>query len=88
MWEHGWLVATACPSGRIPWGRLIAELEDDMPTEDRVREIAREEDADENSRINLLLLDFQWRTRATALALDGNWNDLRRFLDDKALGLS
>jgi len=34
LWEHRRLSPTACPSGRIPWGRLIADLttseEDDM----------------------------------------------------------
>jgi N-acetyl-anhydromuramyl-L-alanine amidase AmpD len=30
LWEHNEVAATACPSGRIPWARLIKELEDDM----------------------------------------------------------
>ncbi len=35
-WEHNWVTATACPSGRIPWVRVISALreseqEDDMP---------------------------------------------------------
>jgi hypothetical protein len=33
MWEHNWLSATSCPSGRNPWVEkftLINELEDDM----------------------------------------------------------
>lgn len=33
-WEHGWLSATACPSGLIPWGPIFAGIiggmEDDM----------------------------------------------------------
>ncbi|KKN16079.1 hypothetical protein LCGC14_0979680 [marine sediment metagenome] len=35
MWEHRWLSATSCPSGRNPWQAkfaLINEWEDDMPT--------------------------------------------------------
>ncbi|KKK62852.1 hypothetical protein LCGC14_3000210, partial [marine sediment metagenome] len=42
MWEHSWLSATSCPSGRNPWVEkfaLINELEDDMVTEERVREL-------------------------------------------------
>jgi hypothetical protein len=36
-WEHNEMTQfgsapTSCPSGRIPWGRLISSLEDDMPT--------------------------------------------------------
>ncbi len=33
MWEHNWLSATSCPSGRNPWEEKFArinELEDDM----------------------------------------------------------
>lgn len=29
LWEHGWLSSTSCPSGRIPWQRLLADLEAD-----------------------------------------------------------
>lgn len=29
LWEHGWLSNTACPSGRIPWDTIIAELQED-----------------------------------------------------------
>lgn len=37
LWEHNEMTrfgaaSTSCPSGRIPWTRLIADLEDDMPT--------------------------------------------------------
>lgn len=32
LWEHNWLSWTSCPSGRIPWQRLITDLEDDMAT--------------------------------------------------------
>ena len=41
LWEHGWLSATACPSGLIPWAEIIAELkEDDMPlTAEDMRQI-------------------------------------------------
>jgi hypothetical protein len=28
--EHNWLWPTSCPNGRIPWVRLMADLEDDM----------------------------------------------------------
>ena len=37
LWEHNEVAATSCPSGRIPWARLITELEDDMglTTEDK-----------------------------------------------------
>jgi hypothetical protein len=37
MWEHNWLSATSCPSGRNPWNakfRLINELEDNMNDEE------------------------------------------------------
>ena len=39
LWEHNEMTRfgaapTACPSGRIPWTRLIADLEDDMTPED------------------------------------------------------
>ena len=27
LWEHGWLSPTSCPSGRIPWDRIITALE-------------------------------------------------------------
>jgi N-acetyl-anhydromuramyl-L-alanine amidase AmpD len=30
LWEHNEFMATACPSGRIPWARIIEELEDTM----------------------------------------------------------
>ncbi|KKN25153.1 hypothetical protein LCGC14_0887620 [marine sediment metagenome] len=46
MWEHNWLSATSCPSGRNLWEEkfaLINELEDDVVTEARVKEIFREE---------------------------------------------
>ena len=33
LWEHNEVQATSCPSGRIPWERLIQELEDDMPAQ-------------------------------------------------------
>lgn len=26
-WEHGWLSATTCPSGRIPWAAVLGALE-------------------------------------------------------------
>ncbi len=34
-WQHNWVTATACPSGRIPWARILGMLklpaeEDDM----------------------------------------------------------
>jgi len=29
LWEHGWLWPTDCPSGRIPWDRLIADLKEE-----------------------------------------------------------
>lgn len=32
LWEHNWLSPTSCPSGLIPWQRIIEGLEDDMPT--------------------------------------------------------
>lgn len=32
LFEHNWLSATSCPSGRIPWQTFIAKLEDDMAT--------------------------------------------------------
>jgi hypothetical protein len=37
MWEHNWLSATSCPSGRNPWNAkfaLISSLEDDMNDEE------------------------------------------------------
>ena len=30
LWEHREVQATSCPSGRIPWERLIQEMEDKM----------------------------------------------------------
>ncbi len=30
LWEHNEVQATSCPSGRIPWARLINEWEDDI----------------------------------------------------------
>ena len=30
LWEHNEVKATACPSGRIPWARVISSLEDGM----------------------------------------------------------
>ncbi len=36
--EHRWFVATACPSGRIPWQALIARLESTMPEKTLTRE--------------------------------------------------
>jgi len=35
LWEHGWLSATSCPSGRIPWDRLIKDLKGAMMDRDR-----------------------------------------------------
>lgn len=32
LWEHNWLTATSCPSGRIPWQVFLQE--DDMPLND------------------------------------------------------
>ena len=40
MWEHRWLSATSCPSGRNPWEekfKLINELEDTMTDEEFAR---------------------------------------------------
>lgn len=34
LWEHNEVRNTACPSGRIPWAKVIASLEDDMPLTD------------------------------------------------------
>jgi len=31
LWEHTWLSATACPSGRIPWANIIAALNEPRP---------------------------------------------------------
>lgn len=45
MWEHTWLSATSCPSGRNPWQekfKLINEWEDEMDGAE-VRRIAKEE---------------------------------------------
>jgi hypothetical protein len=45
QWEHNWLSATSCPSGRNPWGakfKLINEWEDEMD-EAEVRKIAKAE---------------------------------------------
>ncbi len=38
LWEHNEMTqfgsaATSCPSGRIPWERVISSLEDDMPSQ-------------------------------------------------------
>ena len=49
LWEHNEMTRfeappTTCPSGRIPWSRLIAESEDDM-TPEEVREIIHAETA-------------------------------------------
>ncbi|KKN34514.1 hypothetical protein LCGC14_0793090 [marine sediment metagenome] len=40
MWEHRWLSATSCPSGRNPWNAkfaLINEWEDDMLTLEEIK---------------------------------------------------
>lgn len=29
LWEHNWLSATSCPSGRIPWNAIIAALQEE-----------------------------------------------------------
>ena len=44
LWEHNWLTQTSCPSGRIPWDRLIADLQggDEMDP-DEVRAIVEQE---------------------------------------------
>ena len=42
LWEHNEVQATSCPSGRIPWERLIQELEGDMAfTQADIDEIKR-----------------------------------------------
>lgn len=40
LWEHGWLMPTDCPSGRIPWSRLISDLkEEPMEIQDDFAEL-------------------------------------------------
>jgi len=34
LWEHNWLSQTSCPSGRIPWDRILAALQEDEPMKD------------------------------------------------------
>jgi hypothetical protein len=31
LWEHAWLSATACPSGRVPWGAIVEALKEREP---------------------------------------------------------
>jgi hypothetical protein len=31
LWEHGWLLPTACPSNRVPWATIIAALQPAPP---------------------------------------------------------
>jgi hypothetical protein len=40
--EHGWLWPTACPSGRIPWVRLLADLQEEDVIAEEVRAIVEE----------------------------------------------
>ena len=44
LWEHRELSQTSCPSGRIPWDRLIADLQggDVMTDEAEIRRVAEE----------------------------------------------
>lgn len=43
LWEHNELMATDCPSGRIPWDRLIRDLkEEPMLTEEQAKKLIAE----------------------------------------------
>ena len=42
LWEHGWLSATSCPSGRLDKAWETIE-EEEMPTLDEFRKVIREE---------------------------------------------
>jgi hypothetical protein len=43
LWEHNWLSATACPSGRIPWAKIIAALNAAPPAPPKEEEMTPEE---------------------------------------------
>jgi N-acetyl-anhydromuramyl-L-alanine amidase AmpD len=75
LWEHGWLMATDCPSGRIPWERLLADLKEDGDmTEQQVKDI---------------FASMMWprfgpayhTTRATAAALDGKGQEFKEQIE-------
>lgn len=55
-------------------------------TEERIRQIAREEDEDENSRINVLLAAMEYRNRAAGLALAGDWKGLQELINEVSVG--
>ena len=64
--EHGWLWPTACPSGRIPWARLIADLEEDNVTLQRELEIAREFEGMSGELFKVEEAQREWWAVATA----------------------
>ena len=61
MWEHNWLTATSCPSGRNPWNAkfvLINELED---TEDDM----------DKAEVEAIVMAMQFRARPPGEAATG-----------------
>jgi N-acetyl-anhydromuramyl-L-alanine amidase AmpD len=67
LWEHNEFMATACPSGRIPWARIIAELEGDMTEADKTELALRRAAAN----LAKLLADLKFQDVANALAYIG-----------------
>ncbi len=61
QWEHNWLSATSCPSGRNPWNvkfDLINEWEDDMPTLDEINTIIQTAQAEQDKKIDDLFKEL------------------------------
>ena len=63
LWEHNEFMQTSCPSGRIPWARIIADLENDMSEQEKIELSLRKAAAG----LTKLLADLDFQKVANAM---------------------
>jgi len=80
LWEHNEWMATDCPSGRIPWDRLIADLKEEGMDEEERKKL------DETAAAVLNLQAEQFVAArllvAAGAVLQGSWASLPRSLKE------
>jgi len=95
LWEHNEWMATDCPSGRIPWDRLIADLKEKDMTDGEVKQTIKEllgfgpDTPDKEVIRDMKKVRFQGLivTEAVGLALVGkDWKRVREIMDFFNLG--
>lgn len=73
LWEHNELAQTACPSGRIPWDKIVAgarEEDDEVTALEEVRQLRKEVEAVNAFQNKLLVGAYDAIKFLSAIAVD------------------